>query len=264
MEPRPHERGKAPIEPRQRLQTPGFNGATSSRTWKADRPLESSHCQSGFNGATSSRTWKDATPRNIATLILLQWSHVLTNVESFSVQNLLFSPDVLQWSHVLTNVESRGSSCCMRPASSRFNGATSSRTWKDAAARAGRLCNQIASMEPRPHERGKHGLSFLFYTSHPCFNGATSSRTWKANRRECQRREPNRELQWSHVLTNVERSRATWRALGSDRFNGATSSRTWKEAVRPTTGNDPTALQWSHVLTNVERKLGSPANRGKR
>ena len=157
MEPRPHERGKAPIEPRQRLQTPGFNGATSSRTWKADRPLESSHCQSGFNGATSSRTWKGRK--------LTWFSPILrrASMEPRPHERGKMPPRVrvvsvtrsLQWSHVLTNVESM-----VCPFYS--------------------IHPIRASMEPRPHERGKPIAGSANAANRTAsFNGATSSRTWK-------------------------------------------------------------------------------------
>ena len=60
-------------------------------------------------------------------------------------------------------------------------------------------------MEPRPHERGKIALR----------RGLPITQT---------------TLQWSHVLTNVERSAPGVEPEPSARrFNGATSSRTWKE-----------------------------------
>jgi len=37
--------------------------------------------------------------------IALQWSHVLTNVETEAVARHVPAPELLQWSHVLTNVE---------------------------------------------------------------------------------------------------------------------------------------------------------------
>ena len=60
----------------------------------------------------------------------LQWSHVLMNVETTSNARKRRSPRTsLQWSHVLMNVETV------------------------ARAVVGEL-RQLASMEPRPHERG--------------------------------------------------------------------------------------------------------------
>ena len=136
-------------------------------------------------------------------------------------------------------------------------------------------------MEPRPHERGKKQRAQPVTQRKNCFNGATSSRTWKAEREQddfgiadvasmeprphergksfhCLRRHLSIDrLQWSHVLTNVERyamhlefgtvkmasmeprphergkrsrSPRVGRIPGS--FNGATSSRTWK-AIHP-------------------------------
>ena len=180
MEPRPHERGNIASALPRGIAISSFNGATSSRTWKPrSRPFERaplarasmeprphergnwfiaanspaklfllqwSHVLTnvetrsappqhgadvdGFNGATSSRTWKQMEARadkNCATW--LQWSHVLTNVETCAKQSQSRLWPSLQWSHVLTNVETCG--------------------------RDGRsVCCKLASMEPRPHERG--------------------------------------------------------------------------------------------------------------
>ncbi len=84
----------------------------------------------------------------------------------------------LQWSHVLTNVERRLETSSSEQPLKGFNGATSSRTWKEGA------------------------FTVPFYHS-PGFNGATSSRTWKANAILRDLQHVSR-LQWSHVLTNVE------------------------------------------------------------
>src|SRR5919109_148081 len=83
-------------------------------------------------------------------------------------------------------------------------------------------------MEPRPHERGNIGTRLQFLAGGRCFNGATSSRTWKPLKLSTTQAEEY-ELQWSHVLTNVE----TWPCLTHSAPHGQT-------------------LQWSHVLTNVE------------
>ena len=183
----------------------------------------------------------------------LQWSHVLTNVERpFDRSERRFDASWLQWSHVLTNVESDNDSGVVQKSIS-FNGATSSRTWKETRPDAKVILIESASMEPRPHERGKWLLDKHSFAG--CL------------------------LQWSHVLTNVESTpvqtetaQAAWasmeprphergklRALsrvvkakpasmeprpherGKLRilevlkgarpgFNGATSSRTWKAA----------------------------------
>ncbi len=179
MEPRPHERGKptvrrealsdhqASMEPR-----PHERG---KRTFSGYNP----RAKTSFNGATSSRTWKAL--------------HVLTRTLVVSV---------LQWSHVLTNVESRSRSVLL-DLELRFNGATSSRTWKEGIAWSSLYRNNGASMEPRPHERGKAQKEIERLKQALSFNGATSSRTWKG----------------------VSVSRAFF---DSESFNGATSSRTWK------------------------------------
>ena len=82
MEPRPHERGKVINQTGKGKQSECFNGATSSRTWKVGGRVQ------------------------VGQRLRLQWSHVLTNVES-------------EWN----------------PVSQKLIG--------------------TASMEPRPHERGK-------------------------------------------------------------------------------------------------------------
>src|ERR1043166_2545097 len=113
MEPRPHERGNTTATRPTSMPPSSFNGATSSRTWKRSHDPRGARHKRSFNGATSSRTWK---------LVLLG------------------GPDAeverLQWSHVLTNVETprRLSRCFLRPQG--FNGATSSRTWKPVRRRS--------------------------------------------------------------------------------------------------------------------------------
>ena len=155
MEPRPHERGKRCFNANSKQCRNCFNGATSSRTWKVRAATRPKTLWSSFNGATSSRTWKEWHPT------LRRWLSVR-----------------LQWSHVLTNVESRFRQR-LRAALVSFNGATSSRTWKGGQCLQRTDAGKLASMEPRPHERGKS----------------------KSRLRDC----AGRELQWSHVLTNVER-----------------------------------------------------------
>ena len=130
MEPRPHERGKSWCRGvriwRQSLQWSHvltnverrktgrrlsviwdcFNGATSSRTWKANARPEQRRTRRRFNGATSSRTWKGGlSVAGGGRQPGLQWSHVLTNVESLRRRQCLGQHRQLQWSHVLTNVE---------------------------------------------------------------------------------------------------------------------------------------------------------------
>ena len=164
-----------------RAQRRRFNGATSSRTWKRlcaafgkpdllhasmePRPHERGNCHQAillsqwngcFNGATSSRTWKLLGEQSgLIEMRLLQWSHVLTNVETAKKPAAKKSDNLLQWSHVLTNVETGNGSRQKGGQSICFNGATSSRTWKPAGA----------ITLPRIEQSR--------------FNGATSSRTWK-------------------------------------------------------------------------------------
>ena len=228
MEPRPHERGKI-------IQHSGIGSFRVKLQWshvltnveRSSDLVSLLFPQDGFNGATSSRTWKGVRyDLRGPYCARLQWSHVLTNVERVGVAELDELGDTasmeprphergksekpffvsalfqLQWSHVLTNVERWGR---VRAVSlfACFNGATSSRTWKGLSLSGGRVWSPTplqwshvltnverrrvagnghaakkASMEPRPHERGKS----------PIF--CRSSR--------------RKSLQWSHVLTNVE------------------------------------------------------------
>ena len=255
MEPRPHERGKSSRKQRQSRQKRSFNGATSSRTWKA-----------GFRWFGGSRYRR------------LQWSHVLTNVERLPVRQMLARRQAasmeprphergkvlqatdldiaveatltLQWSHVLTNVERKVLACRVRRQASfngatssrtwkgglagfsstvglRFNGATSSRTWKVTPGRYFWDC-QVASMEPRPHERGKVA---------------------------CQRRSLSHcpTLQWSHVLTNVESRRASPKHFRRQSASMEPRPHERGKLQLIERMNERERLQWSHVLTNVER-----------
>ena len=132
MEPRPHERGKLGMPPKRSRAILRFNGATSSRTWKA------------VNATQTKRRQRK-----------LQWSHVLTNVESrLCVEHVPAEPARFNgatssrtWKEYFTR---KGCLLCRRS----FNGATSSRTWKEADGVSQSECT-FASMEPRPHERGK-------------------------------------------------------------------------------------------------------------
>ncbi len=85
----------------------------------------------------------------------LQWSHVLSNVETSEISSRAESVIVmLQWSHVLSNVETGGGSDRTNYHLTGFNGATFFQTWKRIDA-------------------GQ------FEIKHRRFNGATFFQTWK-------------------------------------------------------------------------------------
>ncbi len=197
---------KPSMEPTKRSGTRGFNGATTLRSWKPQRPRPDRRADSasmeprpcgrgneqwssrhgtedvGFNGATTLRSWKPPTGR-------------------------------------------RG-----RPSPRSFNGATTLRSWKLDGAQEQRLSDPIASMEPRPCGRGNlyrheielaieaplqwsHDLAVVETRSRrPCsrrrasFNGATTLRSWK----------PHGGRQ---------------RPLVPRCFNGATTLRSWKPSA---------------------------------
>ena len=258
MEPRPHERGNPSSARRWRRSPSSFNGATSSRTWKLLREL-----------------------LNYETNESLQWSHVLTNVETRRVAGLddgqalpsmeprphergnhshpckeTETSPWLQWSHVLTNVETYSLHVTRSTMASRFNGATSSRTWKRGhglhprhrldgfngatssrtwklhGGRGHEVARHHASMEPRPHERGNLRLVTHLFLLVASFNGATSSRTWKLRARS----ERYGGMKFASMEPRPhERGNRRRDAAGAD------------VELR---------LQWSHVLTNVETLSG--------
>ncbi len=181
----------------------------------------------------------------------------------------------LQWSHVLTNVETCQSRTATLTTSPCFNGATSSRTWKlrptltppcstnclqwshvltnveTSAGRCELLTAATPSMEPRPHERGNSGGRVTVNSSITTFNGATSSRTWKHWLRETQG-DATIDLQWSHVLTNVETARRETSIFAAGFLQWSHVLTNVETAPRPVDTTARQGLQWSHVLTNVE------------
>jgi len=109
----------------------------------------------------------------------LQWSHVLSNVETSSTGSTGLPVRVASMEpRPLERGNNRSIECRPRPPA-RFNGATSSRTWKLITLKRLRRQWPQASMEPRPLERGNSGSR----------RPPTIGLYW---------------LQWSHVLSNVE------------------------------------------------------------
>ena len=86
----------------------------------------------------------------------LQWSHVLSNVESSIKATHIDSKLVLQWSHVLSNVESTSAS---RKEVEEIRASMEPRSFErgEWAAIADGYGDdpQVASMEPRSFERGE-------------------------------------------------------------------------------------------------------------
>ena len=139
----------------------GFNGATSSQTWKlGSKKIYNLRWKEGFNGATSSQTWKSQTtlyvgieasgasmePRllrhgnggerhgrissynSCASMEPRLLRHGNQKTEYYSER---VAANALQWSHVFSDMEIR---VLGRKAAGAgvggFNGATSSQTWK--------------------------------------------------------------------------------------------------------------------------------------
>ncbi len=279
MEPRSFERGEVAIIPHEDFGQPRFNGATFFRTWRVLRKRQCLNLFARFNGATFFRTWRDIRrccrygcldrasmePRSFERGELSKDANYHANDPSFNgatffrtwrgwrSPGLASTTIMLQWSHVLSNVERIVKEVKENEDKSSFNGATFFRTWRGPGAGyrpAGRVW---ASMEPRSFERGERYWRRERPASRPSFNGATFFRTWRGWRpgnRHCGRC----ELQWSHVLSNVERidrvtccfpllpasmeprsferGESTARIIPSPvltSFNGATFFRTWRD-----------------------------------
>ena len=203
MEPRPHERGKdsdltaiAALSPslqwshvltnvervcccNRKERRNSFNGATSSRTWKGQSPSSACRIQPASMEPRPHERGKLRQVRGFHLCkVMLQWSHVLTNVERTGCEAGKGENMELQWSHVLTNVESARWPLPLRRRlalqwSHVLTNVESSHECANLTA------PQLASMEPRPHERGKNDPSNQSQVRHNRFNGATSSRTWK-------------------------------------------------------------------------------------
>src|SRR5262249_23020572 len=155
-----------------------FNGATSSRTWKRTSPDPNHRIRRSFNGATSSRTWKPVEHRNDSPGHLASMEPRPLERGNIETACLLILPvSMLQWSHVLSNVETTQTISTSQK-KQRFNGATSSRTWKLPRTQIQGTARRIASMEPRPLERGNNYTKSHEDHQWSSFNGATSSRTW--------------------------------------------------------------------------------------
>jgi len=84
----------------------------------------------------------------------LQWSHVLSDVDSICDAKRFDPERALQWSHVLSDVDRQSPPTRRWRWRRRFNGATSFRTWIDFRNRLQVAHFQPASMEPRPFGRG--------------------------------------------------------------------------------------------------------------
>ena len=134
----------------------------------------------------------------------------------------------LQWSHVLTNVETPVAARRGKSKPGCFNGATSSRTWKPVT-RLPTRGSLPASMEPRPHERGNNTQNSKGELSndasmeprpHERGNPCPRARMRPSDRAASMEPRPHERGNISLV------SRSTPTGSG---FNGATSSRTWKQ-----------------------------------
>ncbi len=82
MEPRSIERGELAADDELAVAFLGFNGATFNRTWRVPLGTPASQRPHSFNGATFNRTWRDPGADQAGRgRVLLQWSHVQSNVE---------------------------------------------------------------------------------------------------------------------------------------------------------------------------------------
>ncbi len=162
---------------------------------------------------------------------------------------------MLQWGHVVVDVEGRRRGDRPIGVASRFNGATSSSTWKAGCALRSLASRSsfngatssstwkaplwwvwsrefVASMGPRRRRRGRDRPGI------PWGPGTVAASMGPRRRRRgrgCWPRGsvPATVLQWGHVVVDVEgKARAARRLNRLARFNGATSSSTWKGRPR--------------------------------
>src|SRR5205085_11857174 len=151
---RPHERGNLPKAPRINAHFKGFNGATSSRPRKRliVRPFRAASCTLQWSHVlTNVETYVSALTFDAP--YWLQWSHVLTNVETHLTRERSRNVESLQWSHVLTNVETHNLLSQRR----KISLLQWSHVLTNVETRVGAadfFNARAASMEPRPHERG--------------------------------------------------------------------------------------------------------------
>ena len=208
MGPRRRRRGRScPATGGPGLDSVGFNGATSSSTWKGNSKPRALQWTSCFNGATSSSTWKEPQTENVARepsqasmgprrrrrgrrefvslrmlkLTWLQWGHVVVDVEG-----LLPPPP-----RSASTLASMGPRRRRRGRSTSRCGATST----SAPLQWGHVVVDVEGARRRQDPP---------LSASPGFNGATSSSTWKEHPQIPPQTPPR---------------------LG---FNGATSSSTWK------------------------------------
>src|SRR5713101_6398099 len=183
---------------------------------------------------------------------------------------------MLQWSHVLSDVETRAGGAGAGSATASFNGATSFQTWKrwhwyDSRGSWGRF-NGATSFQTWKRLRRASGLlsALALQWSHVLsdvettpvatisarrsgrFNGATSFQTWKPRSRVEHHGFAFGASMEPRPFRRGNRSCGEALRLPGWRFNGATSFQTWKPEGSPLSVSPPWGLQWSHVLSDVE------------
>ncbi len=156
MEPRPHERGKIEEATTLSLSKYSFNGATSSRTWK---DYGGAGSISGILASMEPRPHERGKRRTAASVKLRSIASMepRPHERGKMVWKFPLKADAERAS-MEPRPHERGKRIEARRPERRssFNGATSSRTWKDSSNRSSRPVRLLASMEPRPHERGKN------------------------------------------------------------------------------------------------------------
>ena len=307
MGPPPFDGGNAACPSLPKSHARRFNGATAFRRWKpraGRRTPTSSHA--GFNGATAFRRWKQmAIPYTSAAPVVLQWGHRLSTVETdghtlhqrgagcasmgpppFDGGNrstglpLSSTPCTLQWGHRLSTVETRRRWQPSRNRTTRFNGATAFRRWKQRGVEALRPLLECASMGPPPFDGGNLQaaaiklMTRLSASMGPppfdggnrtpvirsrsplrfSFNGATAFRRWKRPARPSARGR-SRRFNGATAFRRWKPGRETRSSRRSrPRFNGATAFRRWKREAASAPGsrfsrrfNGATAFRrWKH------------------
>ncbi len=179
MEPRSFKRGNQPQQAPAPHPNPRFNGATFFQTWKQLRAER----------GTSSRRMASMEPRSF------KRGNLLAIKEGAGGQKASMEPRSFK----------RGNRrfSCFRTALA--SASMEPRSFKRGNVESGRNVQVLrcASMEPRSFKRGNPRASERGAVQRRGFNGATFFQTWKRGTRQAEYL-PQNQLQWSHVLSNVE------------------------------------------------------------
>ena len=173
----------------------------------------------------------DATQR----MIVLQWSHAFSGVETTKIIPQGWSEDPLQWSHAFSGVETKVTGRLITDTST-FNGATPFQAWRPEYEYGAAVPDSVKILQ----------------WSHAFSGVETPGSTVDAYNRVV--------LQWSHAFSGVETTGNASDAVSvAYTFNGATPFQAWRPDGKVGFESERRDLQWSHAFSGVE--TASPSAR---